>query len=196
MDPHETDLIQRLKQRDATALTALFEQYADRLYRLGLRLLHDPILADDVVQNTFLTLIEHIDSFEGRSNIRTWLYRVAYHDALGKMRQPAWAMLPDDSDDIPMPTILVDWDCIPENVLSQAETHAQMAHAIELLPPLQRAVFTLRDIDELSTQETAEALGLSISSVKVTLHRARLALRERLSAVLADFSPHNQPKEG
>jgi len=181
---NEKALVAALRQRDPDALTAVFERYADRLYRLAVSLLHDEQQADGVVQNTFMALIAHVDTFEGRASIGTWLYRVAYNESMMRLRrarpQVELEKL-DEEEGAPMPTSLIDWCAVPEEVASSREAVAQMERAVDRLPPGLRTVFTLRDVDELSTRETAEILGISESLVKVRLHRARLALREQLA---------------
>ncbi len=188
----EAAFLARLQAGDAQAFRALFEAHADRLYRLALSLVRDPARAEDVVQETFLAALTHLGKFEGRARLSTWLYRVAYNASLSQLRQRVDDELPDEgeaSEDglpIPMPRTLVDWDLTPEAVLGNREARAQLEAAIASLPESQRAVFLLRDVEGFSTADTAEALGLSEGAVKVRLHRARLALREHLSAYFAE----------
>jgi RNA polymerase sigma-70 factor (ECF subfamily) len=180
----EYELVQALRQRDGAALAAVFDIYSDRVYRLALSLLHDPQAAEDVVQEVFLALIEHIESFEGRASLGTWLYRVAYNEAVGRLRrsQVHFELELDEADkETAMPLIFFDWQSLPEAWLSSAEVQTQIANAVQALNPTMRAVFMLRDIEELSTEETAEILGISPGAVKVRLHRARLVLRETLA---------------
>jgi RNA polymerase sigma-70 factor (ECF subfamily) len=189
--PDEQDLIAALRRRDMDALAAVFETYSDRIYRLAVSLLHDEQTADGVVQDTFLSLIEHIDTFEGRSKLGTWLYRVAYNHIMGQIRRhkPQFELDDDDNDDLPMPEKLVDWDTLPEALLTSSELQEVIARAVETLSPTLRAVFLLRDIEELSTEETAQALGIQEGAVKVRLHRARLALREQLAGYFEERIP-------
>lgn len=174
-------LLERLRAGDSEALSAVFESYSDRIYRLALSLLHDEQSADGVVQDTFIALIEHLDSFEGRSSVGTWLYRVAYNNCMGRLRKNRPAVEVEDGDTV-MPERFIDWQNIPEKMLTGSEAMAQVETALEMLSPALRAVFILRDIEDLPTEEVAQALDISISAVKVRLHRARLALREALSA--------------
>jgi RNA polymerase sigma-70 factor (ECF subfamily) len=182
----EETLVSALKQRDPEALATLFECYADKIYRLAVGLVHDEQQADGIVQDTFLALIKHIDRFEGRSLISTWLYRVAYNESLMCLRRQHPDINIDELDDGVMPDCMIDWHTIPEKVMSSTEAAREMECAIASLSPSLRAVFTLRDIEECSTYETAEILGISEAAVKVRLHRARLALRERLSVYFAE----------
>ncbi len=185
--PDDNHLIEALKRRDSTALATLFEQYADKVYRLAVNLLHDEQQADGVVQNTFLALITHADGFEGRSSIGTWLYRVGYNECMMRVRS-ARPQVELDALDEPdaMPTQIVDWSGVPESVIDSEEASDQMERAIKALKPDLRSVFILRDVEELSTAEVAQILNLTEANVKVRLHRARLALRESLSGYFAE----------
>lgn len=179
----EQELLEALKQHDQTALAEVFERYSDKIYRLALRLLHNETMADGVVQDTFMALIENIDTFEGRSKLSTWLYRVAYNNVMGRLRKMKPQLELEDLDgDYSIPATLVDWQSIPETMLSDSEAMVEIQQAIDALNPTLKAVFLLRDIEELSTEETADSLEISVSAVKVRLHRARLALREALSS--------------
>lgn len=186
-----------LRSGDSQALAALFEAYADRIYRLALSLLRDPSAAEDIVQETFVSAMTHLDRFEGRSSLGTWLYRVGYNASLDWLRRRRDEPLPpdepgDDTDSVPLPRSLVEWTLTPESRQAEGETAAELDRAIGELSEGLRVVFLLRDVDELSTQETAEALGLTEGAVKVRLHRARLALREKL----ADYFAERTPQEG
>jgi len=184
-----------LRAGDPAALAALFEAFADRIYRLALSVLRDPAAAEDIVQETFVSAITHLDRFEGRSSLGTWLYRVAYNASLDRLRRRREEPLPADEPEdeageaIPLPRSLVEWTVTPEQRLADGEVAAELDRAIGELPESLRVVFLLRDIDELSTHDTAEALGLSEGAVKVRLHRARLALRERLSVYFSERAP-------
>jgi RNA polymerase sigma-70 factor, ECF subfamily len=184
----ETALIAALQQGDQAALATVFEHYSHKIYRLALRILHDEQQSDGVVQDTFLKLIEHIDTFEGRSSIGTWLYRVAYNEALGRVRRVKPQLDMDTlQEDALMPACLIDWQTLPEQALNSREALTQMENAVAALSPTLRAVFELRDVEELSTRETAEILDISEAAVKVRLHRARLALREYLVVYFEEY---------
>lgn len=186
-----------LRSGSPQALAALFEAYADRIYRLALSLLRDPSAAEDIVQETFVSAMTHLDRFEGRSSLGTWLYRVGYNASLDWLRRRRNEPLPpdepgDESETVPLPRSLVEWTLTPESKQAEGEMAAELDRAIGELSESLRLVFLLRDVDELSTQETAEALGLTEGAVKVRLHRARLALREKLS----DYFAERTPQEG
>jgi len=186
----EQALVEALRQRDTDALSTVFETYSDRIYRLALSLLLDEQQADGVVQDTFISLIEHIDSFEGRAALGTWLYRVAYNNCMGRLRRIKPQLDLDDSEDASLPEKLMDWNAIPDKLMASAESIEQISRAVEGLNPALRVVFLLRDVEELSTIETAEVLGLKPGTVKVRLHRARLALREQLADYFEERVEH------
>lgn len=181
-------VVAALKRRDPQALAQVFEQYANKIYRLAVGILHDEQQADGVVQDTFLKLIEHIDHFEGRSSIGTWLYRVAYNEAQGRLRRrkPQVPLNEGDGEEF-MPACLIDWETVPDSILGSDEAMQEMKRAAESLSPALRAVFFLRDVEEFSTRETAAILNISPAAVKVRLHRARLALREKLASYFEEY---------
>lgn len=179
-------LIERLKAGDQAAYTELVDEHGGRVYRLALRMMGNEADAEDVLQETFLSAFKAIDRFEERSSLGTWLYRIASNAALMRLRrkEPVTVSVEepverDDGDLVPRQ--FFDFCCLPEEDLMREEAREEMARAVDELPTTLRSVFVLRDIEGLSTQDTAEALDLSISAVKSRLMRARLKLRERLS---------------
>jgi RNA polymerase sigma-70 factor (ECF subfamily) len=179
----ESDLIAGLQRRDSAAFAALFEQQADRIFHLAWHVVGNDQDAEEVVQATFLAVFEEIDRFTPQARISTWMYRIAYNQALMLLRErrPAEA-LPDDDGPLPVPSSLIDWSLLPEAQALSEEAHAALAAAIVTLPPLYRAAFILRDVEDLSTAECAHVQGISEIACKVRLHRARLMLRERLTS--------------
>ncbi len=183
---HDDELIARLRAGDQAAYAQLVEEHAGKIYRLALRLMGNEADAEDVLQETFLSAFRSIDRFEARSSLSTWLYRIASNAALMRLRrkEPEQVSVdePVERDDGELiPRQLFDFCCLPEEDLLREEARAEMQRAVDELPPSLRSVFILRDIEGLSTEETAEALDLSVSAVKSRLMRARLKLRERLS---------------
>jgi len=196
----EQDLIRRLQAGEQAAYAEMVEQYAGRIYNLALRLMGDEAAAEDVLQETFLNAFRAIGRFEGRSRLGTWLYRIANNTALMQLRkkEPATFSLDspletDEGEEIPRQ--FFDFCCLPERDLLSDEARAEMRAAIDALPESLRVVFVLRDIEGLSTRETADMLGLSVPAVKTRLMRARLALRERLSAYFARSTISNETGE-
>lgn len=183
----------RLRAGDKAACAACIEQHSPGVYRLALRLTRNPAEAEDVVQETFLNAFKAIGSFEGRSELGTWLYRIAYNAAMGRLRRKRFDTVavetvtaPDDG--LPVPRQLFDWCCLPEPDFHTTEARVQMEAAIAELPEKLRVVFVMRELEGLSTQETADALGVSLEVVKTRLHRARLWLRERLSGYFTELA--------
>jgi RNA polymerase sigma-70 factor, ECF subfamily len=179
--------IDALRAGDRAEFARLVDTYSAPIYRLGLRMLGNEQDAEDVLQNTFISAFTHLSSFEGRSSILTWLYRIAVNESLMSMRRGKPevniddADTSDDADDF-SPSQFVDWGSLPEDVLLSVEGKQALDRAIQSLPENLRTVFLLRDIQELSIKETADALDLTESNVKIRLFRARLSLREQLSA--------------
>lgn len=183
---NDTELVARLQAGDEIAYAQLVEENAGRIYRLALRMMGNEADAEDVLQETFLSAFKSIDRFEARSSLSTWLYRIATNAALMRLRrnEPEQVSVdePLESDDGDLiPRQFFDFCCLPEDDLLRDEARVEMMRAVDKLSPTLRSVFILRDIEGLSTEETAEALDLSISAVKSRLMRARLKLREQLS---------------
>ncbi len=184
----ELSCLESMRRGDPACLGGFFEAWGDRLYRLSLRLTGDPAAAEDVVQEAFLKLMTGAEAIEGRSRLATWLYRVAYNASMDRLREgKRTTPVPGEEDDgpLPMPSLFVDFRLSPEAMLKDAETRRALDEAIASLPPSLRAAFLLRDVEGLTTAEAAEALSLTETNLKVRLHRARLLLRERLSAFVA-----------
>lgn len=179
---------------DRAEFARLVDAYSSSIYRLGLRMLGNPQDAEDVLQNTFINALTHLKSFEGRSNISTWLYRIAANEALMLIRkrkpeinfEPNEAAEGEDNADGLRPKHIVDWSALPENELLSGEARHALDSAIDTLSESLRIVFLLRDIEGLSIKETADALGLTETNVKTRLLRARMFLREQLSTYYSE----------
>jgi len=187
----ETELLRGLRAGEAHAYRQLLELHSANVYNVALKLLGDEQEAEDVLQETFLSAFKAINGFEGRSQLSTWLYRIAYNTSLMRLRKRS--RMTSFSLDAPLPGIdhdgdrpdvsrhLVDWSSVPDDQLLTAEAREVMDRAIAELPQTLRSTFILRDIQGLSGSETAEVLGINVLTVKTRLHRARLWLRDRLS---------------
>ena len=155
--------------------------------------------SEDVVQQTFLSVIEHIESYRGESSVATWVLRIATNFALKVLRKKrGLPMVPFDSTeesfaDVPHPRYIAEWREPPESRMERAELRELLDRAIAELDDKYRIVFVLRDIEGMSTEETADTLGLSISNVKIRLLRARMQLREKLTLELGDDTTRVEP---
>ena len=182
----ESALVVRAKAGDETAFTDLVNHYDRRVFRMAKQITQNEEDAEDVLQETFLKAYSHLDDFQGNSKFYTWLVRIAVNEALMKLRKRrSDKAVPlddpiDTGEDVVAREIAV-WDENPEDTYSREELGAILDEAVQSLKPAYRTVFILRDIEEMSIEETAEALNLSISAVKSRLLRARLQLREKLT---------------
>ncbi|MCU0485127.1 MAG: sigma-70 family RNA polymerase sigma factor [Anaerolineales bacterium] len=188
--------LEALKAGDRAAFSQLVETYSGKLYRLALKMLQNPQDAEDVLQETFIKAFRYINTFDGRSSLSTWLYRVATNEALMQLRRkhPDSVSIeePDENGDTEQePLQIVDWCCLPEQELLSSETRRRLDEAVSRLPETLKTVFLLRDIEDLSTAETAEVLNLTETAVKTRLSRARLRLREDLSVYYAEKMERN-----
>lgn len=178
--------LEALRDGDKAEFALLVEEYSPMIYRLGLKMLNNPQDAEDILQETFIKAYKHISKFDGRSSVSTWLYRIATNEALMSLRKkrPNTVSfdMPSTYESEPQePLQIVDWCCLPEEEYLSAEGRLRLDEAAGRLPESLRIVFVLRDIEGLSTRETAEVLDISEMAVKTRLSRARLRLREDLS---------------
>ena len=182
----ESFSLEALREGDRAEFAHLVEEYSPMIYRLGLKMLNNPQDAEDILQETFIKAYRHIGNFDGRSSISTWLYRIATNEALMLLRRKRPDAIsfesPSSKETEPQePLQIVDWCCLPEQEYLTSEGRARLTEAMERLPTSMRVVFLLRDIEGLSTRETAQVLDISEMAVKTRLSRARLRLREDLS---------------
>lgn len=182
----EITLVAQSREGDAEAYGQLVRRYQGKIFRLAQHITQNREDAEDVLQETFLKAYEHLDQFQGNSKFYTWIVRIAVNQALMKLRRRKndKSVSMDDAIDTGEDTIVREiaaWDENPEERLSREEIGGILDSAVESLETPYRSVFVLRDIEELSTEETAEALGLSVPAVKSRLLRARLQLREKLT---------------
>jgi RNA polymerase sigma-70 factor, ECF subfamily len=182
----ESALVARAKAGDDRAFSELVNHYEGRIFRLAKRILLNEEDAEDVLQDAFLKAYENLDTFQGNSKFYTWIVRIAVNEALMKLRKRKTDRTVsldeqlDTGEDMVVREIAV-WDGTPEDRYSQDELRGLLDSAVAALDPIYRTVFQLRDVEELSTEETAGALGLTVPAVKSRLLRARLQLRERLT---------------
>ena len=182
----EAAIVAQARQGDAKAFSELLRRYEGKIFRLALHITQNREDAEDVLQETFLKAYEHLDQFQGQSKFYTWIVRIAVNQALMKLRKRKSdrSVSLDETIDTGEDTVareIAAWDENPEQRYSREEINGILGTAIDGLAPIYRAVFVLRDVDELSTEETADALNLSVPAVKSRLLRARLQLRDKLT---------------
>jgi len=192
----DVDLLASLGRGEAGALEALAERYGPRIYRLAFGITRNQADAEEVLQDVLLTLARKGGSFEGRSALGSWVYRVTTNVALNKRRgkrleveTPLEDLLPTFKSDGhragDRAFLLADWSQSPEEELLSGERRRVLEQAINGLPEHYRAVLVMRDVEGLSNESVAEFIGESVPSVKSRLHRARMVLREQLTLALA-----------
>jgi RNA polymerase sigma-70 factor, ECF subfamily len=182
----ELELVNRARQGDTASFSTLLRRYEGKIFRLAMNITQNREDAEDVLQESFLKAYEHLDQFMGNSKFYTWIVRIAVNQALMKLRKRRSdrAVSLDEQIDTGEDTVVREiaaWDPDPEQRYSREELHTILTDVIDELAPIYRTVFTLRDVDGLSTEETAEALDLSVPAVKSRLLRARLQLRDKLT---------------
>jgi len=192
--------LQALKAGDRAEFSRMVEIYSGNIYRLTLKMLNDPQDAEDVLQETFIKAFRGLKNFDGRSRLSTWLFRIATNEALMYLRRkrPTFVSIDEPvetEEGEQRPVQIVDWCCMPESELMSQEARQHLDEAVERLPHSLRVVFLLRDIEDLSTAETAEVLGLSDTAVKTRLSRARMRLREDLSVYFSEAPGFSGLKE-
>ena len=182
----ESSLVAQAKAGDQAAFSELVTQYERKIYRLAKNITRNDEDAEDVLQDAFLKAYTHLDNFKGDSKFYTWIVRIAVNEALMRLRKRKTDRnVPlDEPVELGEETVareIAVWEDNPEQRYSKEEWRAILDSAVDDLKPDFRTVFVLRDIEELSTEETAETLGISVPAVKSRLLRARLALRETLT---------------
>ena len=191
VDVSDDQLVARAQTGDLPAFETLVERHEERLYRLALRLLRNDTDAREVLQDAFLSAWQNLGAFAGRAQFGSWIYRVTLNAALmllrSRRRRPTVSV--EDVSESAVDDALAaapdhaanDWTRRPDEQLQSVELKQHIQSALDELPEILRVVFVLRDVEELSTEETADALGITVQAVKTRLHRARLALRASIS---------------
>ena len=191
----ERALVAASRDGDPAALEALVRSHQDRVYSFAMRMCRNVEDAKDILQDTFLGVIRSIREFREESKFSTWLYRIAANACLKKRRRGDHDPTPEQElslDDLtPRPDAegrkpeIPDWSGDAERALLHGELSARMENAIDKLPKDYKIVLVLRDVEGLSAEETAQAVGLSVPAVKSRLHRARVFIRRELADYLA-----------
>ena len=178
-------LVAAAKSGDAAAFEELVNRYERKIFRLTMNITRNREDAEDAMQDAFMKAYAHLDNFQQDSRFYTWLVRIAANEALMRLRKrrPNQVSLdePIEGDDDLIPREVEDWGPSPEQRYAQSEMREILSQVIDQLEPDFRVVFVLRDVEGLSTEETAAAVGISVPAVKSRLLRARLKLRQKLN---------------
>src|SRR5438067_6944265 len=182
----ESTLVHAAKAGDISAFEELVKRYDRNIFRIAQHITQNREDAEDVVQDAFLKAYENLEQFQGNSKFYTWLVRIAVNEWLMELRRRKTSKTVSMDEDVEteegsMPREFADWSPNPEQQYGQSELSDILRKTIQGLPTSFRTVFVLRDVEGLSTEETAEMLHLSVPAVKSRLLRARLQLRERLN---------------
>jgi RNA polymerase sigma-70 factor (ECF subfamily) len=195
VDSADPDLVRRAKAGDLRAFEDLTAKYEQRVYSLAMRILRQEQDAEDVTQQTFLGVLEHLEEFREEASFSTWIFRIATHAALKIIRKRKGLNTVsleenteerDGYDTVPHPEYIADWRQSPEQLVARNEMRQLLEGALAQMDEKHRVIFLLRDVEGFSIADTAETLGLSEANVKVRLLRARLQLREHLTKVFGD----------
>jgi RNA polymerase sigma-70 factor, ECF subfamily len=190
----ESILVEKAKSGDKKALSQLVNKYSGRIYNLALRILRNKEDAEDILQETFLTVVEKLHTFDGRSGFFTWIYRIATNASLMKLRKKKVVFKdlnddPDYTDNIEN-RVFVDWTQDPSINIYDEEVKKKIEAAVNKLSEIYRTVFVLRDIEGLSIKETSSILNITEENVKIRLRRARQFLRDMLSEYFEERVVH------
>jgi RNA polymerase sigma-70 factor, ECF subfamily len=183
----EASVLAQARRGSTDAFNELTERYQRNIFRLAQNITQNREDAEDVLQETFLKAYEHLPEFHGDSKFYTWIVRIAVNEALMKLRKRKWDKTvwldePVTTGEDTVAREIAVWEDNPEQRYSKEELHEILDKAVTGLAPPYRTVFVLRDVEGLSTEETAQALELSVPAVKSRLLRARLQLRDKLTA--------------
>ena len=190
----EAQMIAAILAGNSRLFHELIRPYERRVYVMALSFLHNEADAEDVAQEAFLKAFRNLASFRGEAKFGTWLVSITLNEARSRIRHRDTIKMesldePADEQGHISPALLRDWKEIPSEALERKEIRLLLQNAITALPLIYREVFQLRDIEQLSVNEAAAALGISIAAVKVRLHRARMMLQKKLAPVLKQAAP-------
>ncbi len=184
--PTDDDIVHRVLDGDLASFELIMRRYNQRLFRVARSILGDDGEAEDVLQEAYVRAFEHLGQFEGRSKFSTWLTRIAVHEAAARRRKRR-RVRPLQSGDSEDPRMMIERHSPDgETEAGRRELGAVLGSALDALPADSRAVFMLRVVEGLSTEETAECLQLTPSNVKVRLHRARAFLQSWIDAKIGE----------
>jgi RNA polymerase sigma-70 factor (ECF subfamily) len=187
----EKQLVELAKAGDRKALATLVKNHEQTVYNFSFKICRDRDKAENIIQETILSILKHLNQFDGNSRLSTWLYRIVSNHCLMQARKEKnkyFVSLDDNDDDdsdLYVDKYLADWSRVPTSVAENNELKVILDNAIDKLSPEYRLVFLLRDVEGLSTEETAQATELSVPAVKSRLHRARAFLRKEINQAFA-----------
>jgi RNA polymerase sigma-70 factor (ECF subfamily) len=186
-------LVERAQGGDTGAFDELVRRYTNIVYRILYKILRHEEDTQDALQDTFVSAYRALPRFRQDARFSTWIYRIATNAALMKARSRRTNLVsldhPTDDPQVKGAWELPDWSATPDEEILTDETRRVMEEAIQALPPEQRAAFVLHDLQDLSSAETAEAMGITVSAVNSRLHRARVFLRDRIGRYLRNPEP-------
>ena len=190
----EAKMIDAILAGDLRLFHDLVRPYERSVYVMALSMLKNEADAEDTAQEAFLKAFRNLGSFRADSKFSTWLVSITLNEARSRLRRSRAVKIEslDESEDEQRhisPAVLTDWREIPSEALERREVRQMLQDAVGTLPNIYREVFLLRDVEELSVNESAEALGISVASVKVRLHRARIMLQKKLAPLLKSAAP-------
>jgi RNA polymerase sigma-70 factor, ECF subfamily len=192
----EAEMIAAILAGDTQLYHDLIRPHERSVYMMALSFVKNEADAEDIAQEAFMKAFRYLSTFRAESKFSTWLISITLNEARSRLRRQAIVRMeslddPPDDGGIASPALLRDWREIPSEVMERRQIRQMLQEAVISLPTIYRQVFQLRDVEELNVEETAEALGISVPSVKVRLHRARMMLQKQLSPLLksVDLSP-------
>ena len=178
----EQQIIESAKNGDRKAMSDLVKAYEKTVYNFAFKICREPGKAENIMQETFFSMIKSLHQFDGKSKLSTWLYRIVANHCLMEARKKKYESVSIDNDDgLYDNSYAAGWDSIPSNMVENEELKHILDNVIQKLSPDYRIVFLLRDVEGLSTEETGNITGLSVPAVKSRLHRARAFLRKELN---------------
>jgi RNA polymerase sigma-70 factor (ECF subfamily) len=181
VEASDAEVVARILEGDARLFEVLMRRYNQRIFRVARAVLRDEAEAEDVMQHAYVEAFRHLGQFEGRASFATWLTKIALHEALARLRRRGRQERLDDHGGEDAMAKLVSADPDPEQQMLSGQVRALLEAALDALPLSYRSVFVLREVEGLSTAESAECLGVRPDVVKTRLLRARALLREELA---------------
>ncbi|HOM30003.1 MAG TPA: sigma-70 family RNA polymerase sigma factor [Deltaproteobacteria bacterium] len=188
----DASVVRALKNGDPHAMEELVRRYSNKVYNLAYHLTRDANAAEEIMQDVFLTVISKVDTLANDAFFSTWLYRVTTNAAYGFLRKERkfgdQTAIDEETEHEPSADYLHDWTKLPDSILLSEESRRILKESIDSLPEAMRTVVIMKDVEGLSNEEIAQALGLSVPAVKSRLHRGRLILRDMLSGYFRKYT--------